>query len=116
MNKVWREVKQVTLMGGYVARFYTLFQDARDAMSDSYRPAWEPTGQHRVELFTPNRYLDPVLTLRADKATGNTLYKSLVKATDVGEWLARMERVIKTNGTMTRNIGLHGEVTLKEVL
>lgn len=118
MCDIWKEVKRLTLPGGYMARFLTVFTDARSQMSDSLAPSWMPTNQHCVDVYdTTTQFIcDPLISVRVDKATGNNIYKAMKHFTlpdHVTDWLDNTLAAIKANGTFSQNCGYHGEI--KEV-
>lgn len=113
---------RLNLPGAFQARFFTLYEDGRDAMSDCLAPSWEATTEHRIyihDISTQFSGLDPILTLNVSKAVGNQLYKwfKAAKTPDATtDLLDLLKEVITRNGTIVRNIGWHGDITNEKEL
>lgn len=115
----WREhLKSRLQIPGCWARFLTLYTDVTSQYSDDPRPDWMATDMHRVEVIA-NGELDPIISLTVPKDVGNQMYKTLRKLTTIDEvrsWVDQMERIITTNGSKTRNCGIHGDIMRMEEL
>ena len=75
---IWKMNKEIPFSAGMTARFYTLYEDQRDMMSDSVRPEWgisSWTNNRRVEVV--DRYGVTIFSKECDRETGNAMYKEM---------------------------------------
>lgn len=80
----WKLNKKLDF-GYYDAYFYTLYEDARDIMCDSYRPEWvvaRYTDKNRMVELRDGFRNETVWSRRVTKDEGNELYREMVRHRD----------------------------------
>lgn len=98
MNKKWVRNKEFGTRG-FVASFSTLFEDARDQMSDCVRPCWEVSERRENRLVEIRDSFNMATLLRkvCSKEEGNAIYRKLVAlcragadADEIRHWIAEV--------------------------
>ena len=76
MYSVWKLVKSIDFKNSSItAKFYTLYEDKRDIMSDAWKPQMGPSDLHKVVI----EHRDKTLFCReVGRDEGNRMYKDIV--------------------------------------
>lgn len=78
MRSIWKMNKEIPFSAGMKARFYTLYEDQRDEMSDCVRPQMgiaERKNNRRVEVVDLHGIT--IFYKECDRETGNAMYKEM---------------------------------------
>ena len=99
MSGYWKLNKEIPFSCDYTARFYTLYEDKRDAMCDSVRPEWgiaDRENNRRVEVI--DRRGITVFYKEVNKETGNAMYLEMKPLDRCGYGVYQCLDWLKANG------------------
>ena len=95
----WRMVKEIPFSAGLVARFYTLFEDKRDAMCDSVRPEWGIADRAKNHMVKVVDYRNiAVFSQEVTKDEGNAMYREMKPLDRYGYGTAQCYEWLRNHG------------------